>query len=123
MSKSRAPLCWRSGQRGMFAEDVRRSGIVEGVAEAEPPRDAAHRPPVRHRLAGAARKPRWREISPLELVTEPSFSPQASAGNSTCPYCVVSVFATTSDDDERTKQPARRARDRRRACCPRDWCP
>ena len=32
-----------------------------------------------------------------ELVTVPSFSPQAAAGSSTCAYCVVSVWRTQSE--------------------------
>ena len=46
---------------------------------------------------GAGRKARWREMQRSELVTVPSFSPQASAGKATWAYPVRSVPAITSD--------------------------
>ena len=50
---------------------------------AEPPSHLADDPPVGPRLAGRGRKARWREMRRSELVTVPSFSPQAAAGSKT----------------------------------------
>src|SRR5579872_7052530 len=47
---------------------------------------------------GGGRNARWREIRRSELVTVPDFSPQASAGNSTCaPELIVSFDTTLSE--------------------------
>src|SRR3546814_20410709 len=61
---------------------------------------------------GAGRNARWREITRSELVTVPSFSPQASAGSSRCASCAVSVDATTS---ETTTNSQRRSASRTRS--------
>ena len=51
---------------------------------------------------GAGRKGRWREMRRSELVTVPSFSPQAAAGRLTWAWRMVSVAAShVGDDDER----------------------
>ena len=51
---------------------------------------------------GAGRKARWREMRRSELVTVPSFSPQAAAGSRTWAWRIVSVSADdVGDDDER----------------------
>ena len=42
-------------------------------------------------------KPRWREMRRSELVTVPSFSPQACAGSNTSASSAVSVEAITSE--------------------------
>jgi hypothetical protein len=46
---------------------------------------------------GGGRKARWREMRRSELVTVPSFSPQASAGRRMCAWRTVSVSAMQSD--------------------------
>ena len=46
---------------------------------------------------GGGRNGRWREMQRSELVTVPSFSPQAAEGSSTCASAVVSVCRSTSD--------------------------
>ena len=46
---------------------------------------------------GGGRKARWREMRRSELVTLPSFSPQAAAGRRTWAWTAVSVPAVTSD--------------------------
>ena len=51
---------------------------------------------------GGSRNWRWRETQRSELVTEPSFSPQAAAGNRTCASTVVSVSAMQSDTTTRS---------------------
>src|SRR6201746_892461 len=47
---------------------------------------------------GKGRNVRCLEIHRSELVTVPSFSPHAAAGNNTCATLLVSVLRTTSDD-------------------------
>ena len=42
---------------------------------------------------GAGRNARWREIRRSELVTVPSFSPQAAAGSRTCAPAATVSFA------------------------------
>ena len=52
---------------------------------------------------GDARNGRWREMRRSELVTVPSFSPQAAAGSSTCaPAVMVSFDSTLSDTTNRS---------------------
>ena len=46
---------------------------------------------------GAERKARWRDMRRSELVTVPSFSPQAELGSSTSASAVVSVKRQTSE--------------------------
>lgn len=46
---------------------------------------------------GAGKNALWREMQRSELVTLPSFSPQASAGRRICASSAVSVAAITSD--------------------------
>ena len=56
---------------------------------------------------GSGRKARWREMRRSELVTVPSFSPQAAAGSSTCaPAFTVSFERTFSDTTNSSSLPS-----------------
>ena len=85
------------GEPRVLAEDlVRRHEIEPG--ESHGARHVADRCASRRApRPGAGRNGRCREMVRSEFVTVPSFSPQASAGSSTCASAAVSVFAITSD--------------------------
>ncbi len=85
------------GEAHVLAEDlVRRHEIESG--EPHGARHLADDPPVRARLAGRpAGMAAGARCVRSELVTMPSFSPQASAGSSTCASAAVSVLRITSD--------------------------
>ena len=110
-----------STQPRMLIENLmRRRKIKAGIPHAL--RDVADDPPVGARFARAGRNARWREMLRSELVTVPSFSPQPSAGSSTCANAVVSVLR-----DNRRRRRARSARaraspDRHRAGSQPDSC-
>ena len=73
---------------------------------------------------GSGRNARWREMRRSELVTVPSFSPQAAAGSSTCaPAFTVSFESTFSDTTKSSSCAAPRAPRRRAAATPPDWSP
>ena len=56
---------------------------------------------------GAGRNARWREMRRSELVTVPSFSPQAAAGRRTCaPASTVSLVRTFSDSTNSSSLPS-----------------
>ena len=55
---------------------------------------------------GDARKARWREMRRSELVTVPSFSPQAAAGSLTWARLAVSLLATFSDTTSSSSRPS-----------------
>ncbi len=90
------------GQRRVLAKDVGRRRLVEAM---EPMRRATSAMCSQSGFASPARdrKARWREMRRSELVTVPSFSPQAAAGSSTCaPASVVSVEVRASETTKRS---------------------
>ena len=98
----------------MLAEDVGRRRIGEGLAEAEAlSRPRTIRQSGRASLAAAARNARWREMRRSELVTVPSFSPQAAAG-STMRARRDQQLAAHFGDDEQIELASPRAPRRRR---------
>ena len=98
MSKSRAPSFSKRDSAACSAKICGRRRVGEGVAEAHAVGDLGDDPPVGPRLARArAGSCRWREMRRSELVTVPSFSPQAAAGSRTWAKRAVSVLAVTSE--------------------------
>ena len=73
---------------------------------------------------GGGRNARWREIRRSELVTVPSFSPQAAAGRRMCaPASTVSFAMTFSDTTNSSSLPSASRTGARAAARPRDWSP
>ena len=102
MSKSRPPSFSKADKRGMLAEDLGRAVVGEGLAKPMRRATSAMIHQSGRASPGSGRNARWREMRRSELVTVPSFSPQAAAGSSTCGVADVSVSAThVGDDDER----------------------
>ena len=70
-------------QRGMLAEDLGRRAIGEGAAEAHAGATSQMMRQSARASPGIGRNGLCREMRRSELVTVPSFSPQAAAGSRT----------------------------------------
>ena len=109
----------------MLGEDLGRRPVGERSLEAHaawPPRQTIHQ--SGRASPGAGRKRRWREMRRSELVTVPSFSPQAAAGSLTCAWRAVSVSAVTSETTTNGQAADRRLDARRHPASRRPgWSP
>jgi hypothetical protein len=88
------------------------SGRPKAAQASKPPSrlgDLADDPPIRLCLARQGRKPRWREMRRSELVTVPSFSPQAAAGRMTCGLAGERVVGEHVFGDDEEIEPLQRA--------------
>ena len=90
-------VVFASGEAGVFGENLRGPLIGEGLCVAH--RRATSQICRQSGIAspGVCKKRRWRETRRSELVTVPSFSPQAALGSSTSASAVVSVERQTSE--------------------------